>query len=405
MKHKYYAYVIIVTVLLAGIAWIEGRNETTGETDVVVRSEPGEGSRDISLEMEVPGMQESYTYELSLEERSYTKQECEELFEKAIQEIEEGFAAKGETVSHITRDVNLADSLQNGQVSVEWDLGLTGAILPDGSIDASKVTEAGTIVQVSATLKYKEQEYMYEFPVCVYPGKVDEISELVEKVDLYFKEKNSEKKDVPKVPLPAELAGYKLNWSTPQSNTPFVILGLGAISLGVVPLCIREQERKKLSERRYRIEMEYPGMLAEFVLLLGAGMTVRLVWGKLVENYERQLHEGKRCKSDLYEEMIHTQRHIQDGIGEANAYEEFAMRCEIACCRRFSMLLIQYLTKGNRGLIETLELEAGQAFEERKSIAKRRGEEAGTKLLLPMLLMLMVVMVIMLVPACMTMEI
>jgi len=46
-----------------------------------------------------------------------------------------------------------------------------------------------------------------------------------------------------------------------------------------------------------------------------------------------------------------------------------------------------------------------QAFEERKAQAKRLGEEAGTKLLLPMFLMLAVVLVIVIVPAFLTLQI
>ncbi len=46
-----------------------------------------------------------------------------------------------------------------------------------------------------------------------------------------------------------------------------------------------------------------------------------------------------------------------------------------------------------------------QAFEERKARAKRLGEEAGTKLLLPMFLMLAVVLIIVIVPAFLTMQI
>jgi len=38
-------------------------------------------------------------------------------------------------------------------------------------------------------------------------------------------------------------------------------------------------------------------------------------------------------------------------------------------------------------------------MEERKSLARKLGEEAGTKLLLPMLLMLILVIVILMVPA------
>jgi len=51
-----------------------------------------------------------------------------------------------------------------------------------------------------------------------------------------------------------------------------------------------------------------------------------------------------------------------------------------------------------------LEAEMWQAFEERKALAKRQGEEAGTKLLLPMMGMLVVVMVIVIAPALMSMQ-
>lgn len=61
--------------------------------------------------------------------------------------------------------------------------------------------------------------------------------------------------------------------------------------------------------------------------------------------------------------------------------------------------------KGTRGITVLLEQEAQNAFEERKHAAKRYGEEAGTKLLFPMMLMLGIVMVILLVPAVLAFQI
>ena len=46
-----------------------------------------------------------------------------------------------------------------------------------------------------------------------------------------------------------------------------------------------------------------------------------------------------------------------------------------------------------------LKIETQDAFEERKNQAKRYGEEAGTKLLIPMIMILLVVMVIIMYPA------
>ena len=67
-------------------------------------------------------------------------------------------------------------------------------------------------------------------------------------------------------------------------------------------------------------------------------------------------------------------------------------------------MIIQNLRKGSSGLTQALEKEVAEAFALRKNNAKKAGEEAGTKILLPMMLMLMVVMVIILVPAFLTFQ-
>ena len=62
-------------------------------------------------------------------------------------------------------------------------------------------------------------------------------------------------------------------------------------------------------------------------------------------------------------------------------------------------ILIQNLRTGNRGLCELLVQEAAVAFEERKALARKLGEEAGTKMLLPLIMMLGIVIAIIMVPA------
>lgn len=58
---------------------------------------------------------------------------------------------------------------------------------------------------------------------------------------------------------------------------------------------------------------------------------------------------------------------------------------------KFSTLLVQNLRKGSDDLLRRMELEAEDAVRTRRELAKQLGEEAGTKLLLPMMLMLAVV--------------
>ena len=51
-----------------------------------------------------------------------------------------------------------------------------------------------------------------------------------------------------------------------------------------------------------------------------------------------------------------------------------------------------------------MEQESADAFEERKNLAKKYGEEAGTKLLLPMMIMFGIVVAVIMVPAMMSMR-
>ena len=59
---------------------------------------------------------------------------------------------------------------------------------------------------------------------------------------------------------------------------------------------------------------------------------------------------------------------------------------------------------GTRGMRQLLEEEMALALEQRKDLAKRQGEEAGTKLLLPLFIMLGIVMVMIVVPAWMSIQ-
>lgn len=66
---------------------------------------------------------------------------------------------------------------------------------------------------------------------------------------------------------------------------------------------------------------------------------------------------------------------------------------------RFAAIVQQNLKKGARRIAELLQAEAQDAYSERKAQARQQGEEAGTKLLLPMGGMLVLVLIVILVPA------
>ena len=100
----------------------------------------------------------------------------------------------------------------------------------------------------------------------------------------------------------------------------------------------------------------------------------------------------------LYEEMLITCHEIESGVGEARAYERFGERCGLHRYRKFCSLLVQNLRKGTRGLVQLLEQEVSDAF------AEKSGEEAGTKMLFPMMMMFGIIIVIIMVPAFLSLQ-
>ena len=97
--------------------------------------------------------------------------------------------------------------------------------------------------------------------------------------------------------------------------------------------------------------------------------------------------------------MVYTCRELRSGISEGLSYEHFGKRTGLQEYIRLSALLTQNLKRGNSMLLERLREEADKSAEERLQQSKKLGEEAGTKLLVPMVLMLAVVMAIIMVPA------
>ena len=139
------------------------------------------------------------------------------------------------------------------------------------------------------------------------------------------------------------------------------------------------------------------------MLLLGAGLSMRRALERLALDYQKgkQTRNGKE-KRAAYEELLYTWKEMESGISENSDYEHLGIRCQGTPYRALSVLLTQNLKKGSKGLVELLEQEASEAFEERRRKAREEGEKAGTRLLFPMMLMLGVVFILILVPAFMS---
>ena len=130
-------------------------------------------------------------------------------------------------------------------------------------------------------------------------------------------------------------------------------------------------------------------------MLLSAGLSVRNAWERIVLLYRSKSEEN----SPILLEMHQSYREMQKGVSELEVYEKFGTRVGQVHYKKLMALFISDRKRGSVNLLDAMNQEMLQAWEEQKRNAKQQGEKIGTKLLLPMMGMLAVVFIMILVPA------
>ena len=367
------------------------------------RNEVGGSTKSQELQLDAEGILEDYSYLVEVQAQRMQGEALEQLFDDAVKEAENVFLGENLSLDCINRDVVLPKKLQDGQIRAKWEFDSKNAINADGELK-DQIAEDGELVMVSLTMHYDEQAREHTFGCYVYPKKQKPVEQLFTDLKEYFEQEQEESKNSEYLRLPAQLSGRQLKWSQKEDHTYQIILMLGFAAAAAVYIQEAMREQRKEQARKEQLLKQYPDMVSKISLLLGAGMTLSSAWERIVLNYQHRLEQKHGETQEVYEQMLVAYREMQDGIGELKVYERFGDRCGTPQYRKFSMLVVQNLRKGSSGLRQSLEKEVSDAFALRKNLAKKAGEEAGTKILIPMMLMLCIVMVIILVPAFLTFQ-
>lgn len=340
------------------------------------------------------GMAEDYVVTFEVPSRKLTEGEIKDVFEKAKIEIDSSFLGENQDIDHIEKKVVMNPGYQEGLVAAEWRLDSYAYIYTDGTLKNDQLVDP-VICTAEVYLTYEDYGELYTFSFCIVPKTKTPLEEFVDGIKKKFSDDINRTLTEEEAYLPDEYGGYNLVWNKKKTTKGVTILVVGIVVLFGLGYGRLMDEKKKEKERRDLLELEYSDVLSTLSLLLGAGMSVRKAWEKMV------LSARKRAGpiSPIYDEMEKTLHQMQTGRSELSAIEEFGKRTGLPCYRKMSGILINYIQKGSRDITNQLNNEVTLAFDERKSLAKLAGELAGTKLLLPMLMQLGVALVIIIVPA------
>ena len=395
-------WIIIGTLILTILVFVMERVDM-GNAGVVTRNTYGSGSRTEEYEVTVEDELEKEPVKVEVQEQKYTHAEIQKLFREITDKLDQVVLGENESFDRVEKDLHLVGELPGYPMRIEWQLSSYDVLNTEGEILYDNVKEEGSLVELRGTISYEGEKTIYVRNAMVYPLTRAGADKLLYEIQEEIKKVQEKTREDETFSLPEEDSGRTLTWSQKKESKWYYVLLLGVGLSAVLLYREREQVRQKEQKRKEALLREYPGMISKFTMLLGTGTTVKGAWEKIVQNYEKQKKQSGL--QSVYEEMKMTLHEMQGGVPEAEAYERFGKRCGNTTYLKFGTLLSQNLRKGSKGVSEILRMEASQAFENRKSTARRLGEEAGTKLLMPMIGMLAVVFLMVMVPAFMSMQI
>lgn len=367
--------------------------ESTKRVVTLKRPEIGEGTKMYQLDIEAGDTVKEKNIEITISERIAREEEAEEAFSQIFQVICTEMLGENTSFDEIQRNLNLPVYLKQYPCQITWYSDNLELIDSKGGVHNQYLEEAQQ-VRITADCVYSGYQKEFQFDLMLIPQEKSAEQDYIKKIQREIMQQNQINKNAAEIILPKEIEGIPIEYYLAEEATDNTILFLGLI-IGFI--CILYADQKIIQEKKKKEEelmLSYPEIIAKMTLLIRAGLTLRKAWERIVMDYRQQ-----KKHQYAYEEMEYTYYEMENGIPEAKAYREFGRRCQLASYKKFGNLLEQNLKKGSGGLIILLEQEANLAFEARKSLALKLGEEAGTKLLLPMFFMLVVVLVVCIAPA------
>lgn len=360
-----------------------------------------EGVYEQEMQVEVTdektGETEKRNITVPVPEREYTQKEIDRYMMQALDRLPEEILGKNTGFGKIEHAMNLITELPDNPLQIEWISSDNQMLDWTGKI-GSEVPADGVEVSLKAQIIWKNQIQEYAQKVRVYPQVLEDMD--LQSIILQAVERENEGQEAEKYyNLPEVVNQKQLHWYQEKSKTGFIIIGLSwVLGMGFI-MAYQQDQQKKTEQKKQQMMLDYPELISKLVLLLGAGMSIRKAIGKMAFDYENHRKFHNKEIRYAYEELCVVCQEIESGVGELEAYRHLGQRNDLIKFKTLSTLLTQNLKKGSAGMMEMLERESVEAFEDRKRQARVMGEEAGTKLLLPMILMMMVVFAILIVPA------
>lgn len=340
---------------------------------------------------------ETTEVELEVQPRQYTKKELRVKFQEAMDYVEEHLKGENDSLDRVWKPLYLPTELPDNPIEIRWASDSFDLIRTDGTV-FSETLKSPAVVCLTAKFSYEEEEKKVTYPVCVVSPEKTAREEAVAEVtgEIQQQEKKSREKEA--FTIPNRIGDAVIDKKDDSKNNNGIVIIIGLI-IGILLFAKQQEELKQqVKKRECKLRLEYPELVRQLGLLIGSGVTMKGAFQKLEDKYRKFRDSGGEIQP-VYEEILIANRQMEQGISQMEALEQWGKRIGLTMYRKLANLLMQNASMGNAGLVSLLEQEELTAMEQRRQLAKKMGEEASTKLLLPMVVLLVVTIMLILLPA------
>lgn len=363
------------------------------EEEGILRPDPGKESALVQIQINL----ESGTAELpvSIGAREYEESRIEELHREAECYLDGTVLGNNESFENITESLHFPSILPQTGGQISWTTDAPWLVTAEGKV-LNYELEVPETVQITAKISYGSEERVFSRIITVCPAVYTEEELLLQTIQRELLVREEKNRTQERFFLPEELFGYSIQ----QAETfTFGETGFFVLLAVAIPLLLYSGYFGSLDTRRKKRKEQAESCYSEFVtklsLLLAAGNSVRQVFVRLAAEYEKNYG----VSHVLAAELRVTKQELDNGRSETVVYEDFGRRIGVLAYRRMASLLTQSVSRGVQGMRTLLLQEAKEVMAQEKAHIRQKGEQAGTKLLLPMMGMLFLVFAILLVPA------
>lgn len=330
-----------------------------------------------------------------VETRKLSEQETDILQKKLYTQLPEWIKGENADLDHVASNLHFPAFIDGYPFRLTWESSNKDRIDRNGKVNREGI-DTEEKVELTVTIVYGQEKNSFIYEVSVLPEMPSEEERFFRRLEDLLFTIDQEGRELEQILLPDFFEGKAITWKEDKKNNTFLILILTVLGCVAAAKGMEKDLEKDCKKRNKQLLLDYPGFVSKLRLYMSAGLSAKNAFYRIMKDYESVQKQRKRY---LYKEMKISCSQLGNGVMEEQVYREFGKRCGEMRYRRLSFLLAVHLKQGNGQLLALLSEEAEDALEDRKNMARKSGEEASTKLLLPMMLMLVVVMFLVLMPA------